>query len=68
MVMSFDLKEFHDVETHLENYSPKDAFQCSDVGSYYYLCYHKIYVFTLLNFMYLLYWTGDERYVKYLKR
>ena len=55
MVMSFDLKEFHDVETHLENYSPKDAFQCSDVGSYYYLCYHKIYVFTLLNFMYLLY-------------
>ena len=40
--MSFDWKEFYDVGVHLENHSPKEAYQRSAVGRYYYSCYHCV--------------------------
>lgn len=42
IIMSFDWKEFHDVGDHLESHSPKEAYQRSAVGRYYYSCYHLV--------------------------
>ena len=51
--MSFDWKEFHDVGVHLENYSPKEAFQRSAVGRYYYSCYHCVKDYFEKNYFHL---------------